>query len=127
MVTQKRTKTTSIILIVFIGLMNFHVPHFLVESHTYSLAARILEYALLVNVIGAIIAAIAIFRNKRWGWTLGILISIVSVVLWIAQETIGLPGLPKMWFEPSRIVTLIVEAIFVYIAFQQLTKKEKHQ
>ncbi len=80
------------VLIVIVGLFNFHIPHFLIESHTYSIASYILEFALLVNVLGAVIAGIGIYRNKRWGWMLGILVSFVSVALWLAQETIGLPG-----------------------------------
>jgi len=33
----------------------------------------------------------------------------VSVVLYVAQETMGLPGLRKRWLEPSRVVSLLVE------------------
>jgi hypothetical protein len=117
-------KTSGIVLIVFIGLFNFHIPHFLIESHKYSFASYMLELALLGNVLGAITAAGGIYRNKRWGWILGILIACISVALWIAQETIGLPGLPKMWFEPSRIVSLSIEALFVIVAYRQLRSTE---
>ncbi len=118
-VVSKLVKTLGIVLIVIVGLFNFHIPHFLLESKTqFNTAAYILEFALLINALGAIIAAVGIYKNMRWGWILGILISCISVILWIAQETIGLPGLPKMWFEPSRIVSLIIEVVFVALAIK---------
>jgi hypothetical protein len=64
-------------------------------------------------LLGAVAAAVGIYRNLRWGWLLGIIIVGVSFVLYLTQETVGLARLPKMWLEPSRIVSLIVEALFV--------------
>jgi hypothetical protein len=113
---SKRDKTLGIVLIVIVGMLNFHLPHFLLESTTYfSDATYLLEFALLVNLLGAVVAAVGIYRNLRWGWLLGILIVAISFVLYLAQETVGLPGLPKVWWEPSRIVSLIVEALFVVL------------
>ena len=113
---SKRVRTLGIVLIVIVGLLNFHLPHFLLESTTsFSSATYLLEFVLLVNLLGAVIAAVGMYRNLRWGWLLGILIVGVSFVLYLAQETVGLPGLPKMWWEPSRIVSLIVEALFVVL------------
>jgi hypothetical protein len=43
-----------------------------------------------------------------------------KVALYLAQETVGLPGLPKMWLEPSRLLSLIVEGLFVVLAGFQL-------
>lgn len=110
-------KIWGIVLIVIVGLLNFHIPHFLLESKTqFNVPAYILEFALLLNVVGAIIAAFGIYFNKRWGWTLGIIISVISFILYLVQETIGLPGLPKMWLEKSRIVSLLVEVAFIFLA-----------
>ena len=122
---SKRVKIWGIVLIVITGLLNFHPPHFLLETHkNVGSTSSILEFALFINVLGALIAAFGIYRNKRWGWYLGIIIACISFILWIIQETVGLPGLPKMWFEPSRIVSLIIEAAFVILAFKQINQKE---
>ena len=111
---SKRAKTLGIVLIVLVGLLNFHLPHFLLETTTsFNEATYLLEFVFLVNLLGAVAAAVGIYRNLRWGWLLGIIIVGVSFVLYLTQETVGLPGLPKMWLEPSRIVSLIVEAFFV--------------
>lgn len=118
---SKSFKTWGIVLIAIVGLLNFHIPHFLIESTTvFNSRAYILEFVLLLNVLGALISAFGIYYNKRWGWMLGIIISLVSFLLYLVQETIGLPGLPRMWLEKSRIVALIVEAVFTTLAIKIL-------
>jgi uncharacterized membrane protein YhdT len=72
------------------------------------------------NVLGAVIAAVAIWRNLGWGWALGVAVVGLSFVLYLAQETVGLPGLPQNWWEPSRIVSLIVEALFIVVAWKAI-------
>src|SRR6266568_853930 len=129
---SKRAKGTGIVLIVMVGLLNFHVPHFLLESPKYfGSASSLLELVLLATLLGAVVAAVGIYRNMPWGWLLGILIASISFVLYLAQETVGLPGLPKMWWEPSRIVSLIVEGLFVVLARYQVVnsrrKRSDHQ
>jgi len=34
----------------------------------------------------------------------------------VAQESIGLPGMPQNWVEPSRIVSLMFDALFIAVA-----------
>jgi hypothetical protein len=119
-----RAKTLGIVLIVTVGLLNFHLPHFLLErAGSAGEAANSLELVFLANLLGAAIAAAAIWGHRRWGWLLGVLVAGLSFVLFLAQETVGLPGLPRNWWEPSRIVALIVEALFVVLAWKQVVSK----
>jgi hypothetical protein len=114
-------KAGGVALIVIVGLLNFHIPHFLIEPTARdSSASYVLELGLLGNVLGAAIAALGIYRDLRWGWLLGILIASISVGLYIAQVTVGLPGLPKMWLEPSRLLSLVIEVLFVVLASLQV-------
>ena len=115
-----RAKTLGIVLIVIVGLLNFHLPHFLLERLTSAGDEAYLEFLFLANLLGAVIAAVAIWRNRRWGWLLGIFVVGLSLVLYLAQETVGLPGLPKNWWEPSRIVSLILDALFILAARNQV-------
>ena len=112
-------RTLGIALIIIIGLLNFHVPHFLFEPVTHSHASRLLEVVLLANLIGGVITALGIYHDMRWGWVLGVLVAGFSIVLYLFQETVGLPGLPQSWWEPSRIVSLIVEASFLVLAWRE--------
>jgi hypothetical protein len=117
-----RVKALGIALIVVTGLLTFHPPHFLLEAgrHPNNTGASVLEIALAINLVAALIAALAIWRNARWGWSLGIVIALVAIGLYLAQQTIGLPGLPKNWVEPSRIVSLVVQTLFIAVAVRQL-------
>ncbi len=124
MMTSTPVKVLGILLIVIIGLLNFHIPHFLLESrNTSSASSDLLELVLLANVIGALVAAVGILRDVRWAWYVGVVVVGIAVVLYLAQETVGLPGLPKAWLEPSRIVALLVEALFVILAWRQLGRR----
>jgi hypothetical protein len=120
---SNRAKTLGMVLIVIVGLLNFHVPHFLIEPATAAgNGSFLLELVFLANLLGAVTAAVGIYRNRPWGWFLGVVIAGTSFALYLAQETVGLPGLPKVWSEPSRIVSLVVEALFVFVAWHQVVR-----
>jgi hypothetical protein len=118
-----RFKTLGMLLVVVVSLLDFHIPHFFLESRSnFGVAEYLLELVLLANVIASIIAAVGIYRSRRWGWLIGIAACAFSGLLWLMQETVGLPGLPQQWLEPSRLVSLIVGACFVVIAWHQLRR-----
>ena len=104
---SQSTKWIGIVLIVVTGLLNFHIPHFLIEPNQRSDASRLIELVYLVNLFGAIAAAIGIYG-----------VCALSALLWLAQETVGLPGLPQQWSEPSRLVSLLIEIIFAVVAWR---------
>jgi hypothetical protein len=114
----QRIRWTGVVLITLTGLLNFHIPHFLIESpRSPTTSSPLIEIVFLANLLGALLAAVGIARRRRWGWLLGFVVCLVSFLLYLAQETVGLPGLPKMWLEPSRIFSLIVEGLFVAVAW----------
>jgi hypothetical protein len=69
--TPKRAKTLGtvlIVLIVLIGLLNFHIPHFLLESAKYPrYATPLLEVGLLANLLGALVAAVGYLPQSALG------------------------------------------------------------
>jgi hypothetical protein len=107
-------------LIVLVALLNFHVPHFLLESRDLNTTEYLLEAVLLANVAASLVAAFGILCSRQWGWIIGIVVCVFSAILWVAQESIGLPGLPQQWFEPSRLVSLLIETSFVVLAWSRL-------
>lgn len=69
----------------------------------------------LANFFGAILAAVGIYRGRRWGWGLGALVSAGAFAGYVISRTIGLPGLgvEEEWLEPLGVLSLVVEALFV--------------
>lgn len=61
----------------------------------------------------AAFAVVAIQRDQRAGWLLGIGLAASSFVLYIVQETIGLSGLEHTWRQPTRILLLLLAALVV--------------
>jgi hypothetical protein len=41
-------------------------------------------------------------------------------VLYTVQETVGLPGLSQTWWEPTRLLSLLLAGLFVVLASRQL-------
>jgi hypothetical protein len=69
----------------------------------------------LANFVGAILAALGIYRGRSRGWSLGALVSVGAFVGYVISRTVGLPGLPveEEWLEPLGVLSLLVEALFV--------------
>jgi hypothetical protein len=71
------------------------------------------------NGVGALVAAIGIYRDQRaLGWLLGVLVAGGAIIAYVASRTIGLPGLaaePDAWLEPMGVAALLCETLFVIL------------
>jgi hypothetical protein len=76
----------------------------------------------LANGIGALVAAVGIYRGERtWGWALGVLVAGGALVGYVISRTVGLPGLePETWLEPLGILSLMVEAAFIVVTLREI-------
>ena len=120
MSSPSRTVTwLGIILILIAGLVHFIEAPDAFEEMTYK------GVLFILNGLGAIIAAIGIYRGSRsWGWTLGLIVAFVTIIGYVASRTIGLPGLPAepdAWLEPLGVVSVLAEAVFAGIALKVLS------
>ena len=105
----KKFKWFGIVLIVITGIIHF------MESPEYFDEAVYMGILFVINGIGSIAAAYGIFKNKGWSWFLGFLIAFGSITGYIVSRTIGLPSVAvKDWFEFTGILSLIVEALFIF-------------
>src|SRR3982751_3533200 len=85
----------GISLIAVVGLIH------LIEAPEYFEEATYVGALFLANFIGAIAAAVGIYRHHGWGWGLGALVAGGAFVGYMLSRTIGLPGLPvQEWLEP---------------------------
>lgn len=72
----------------------------------------------VLNALGAVVAAIGIYRNSRtWGWTLGALVAGGAIMMYIISRTVGLPGLgvDDAWLESSGVAALLAEFLFLAV------------
>ena len=80
-----------------------------------------------LSVIGAVAAAVGIWRGERWGWQLGTLVAGGSIIAYFITRTIGFPGFREnSWeefSEPMGLLSLIVEGMFVATAAWVLTAR----
>lgn len=78
-----------------------------------------------LNGLGAIIAAIGIYRGEKlWGWSLGLLVTAGALILYVISRTVGLPGLEvdDEWFEPMGVTSMILEALYVLVYAYVITR-----
>jgi hypothetical protein len=95
--------------IVIVGLIH------LINSPEDLVAGSYTGLLYLANFVGAITAAISIYRGRSWGWSLEALVAGGAFVAYVISRTVGLPGLPveEEWLEPLGLLSLMVEALFV--------------
>ena len=105
----------GISLIVVVGFIHLLEALEELEEVTY------LGLLFLANTGGAIAAAIGIYRNYGWGWSLGALVAGGAFVGYVISRTTGLPGMPvEEWLEPLGVLSLLVEALFVGLCLSYL-------
>jgi hypothetical protein len=95
-------------LIAAVGLIHLLEAPEELEEVTY------LGLLFLANFGGAVVAAIGIVRNHRWGWGLGALVAGGTFAGYVISCTIGLPGLPiEDWLDPVGVLSLVIEGLFI--------------
>ncbi len=81
----------------------------------------------VANGAGALVAAVAIYRNQQaLGWLLGLLVAGGALLAYVASRTVGLPGLPAepgAWLEPSGVASLVCEGLFLLLFALSRTRR----
>jgi hypothetical protein len=105
------TRLAGVVLILAVGAIH------LLEAPAHFEAAAYLGVLFAINFVGTLAAAIGIFRGaKGWGWTLGALISVLSLLAYLASRQFGLPGFTEAagkWDEPLGTLAMILEGLFL--------------
>jgi hypothetical protein len=80
-----------------------------------------------LSVVGALIAAVGIYRGERWGWMLGVLVAGGSLVGYLLSRTVGLPlfreNTWEEFAEPVGLLSLLVEGLFLVVAANVLSNR----
>jgi hypothetical protein len=104
----------AIILLIEIGLV-----HYFSAQHEYE-QASVLGYLFIANFLGALVAAYGIHRQQSWGWGLGWIISLGSLLAYVWSRTTGLPGLEtEEWVSAWGLMALVTESLFCLLVFMR--------
>jgi hypothetical protein len=100
----------AVLLILQTGLL-----HLMTAQAEYEEAAY-LGYLFIGNFLAALLAAYGVYRQRRWGWALGLFIAVISIAAYTWSRTQGMPGMEvEEWFSPFGVVALSVEGIFILL------------
>ena len=102
----------AILLIIAVGLVHLRgaPPHYRVAPY--------LGVGFVANFIGALVAAVGIYRDALWGWLLGALVAGGALVLYVVSRSVGLPGYEHAigrWFGPLGVISVVVEVLFIAV------------
>lgn len=72
--------------------------------------------------VGSAAAAVGVYRDRRWGWWLGVAVAVGAIVAYVVAGTVGLPVVPRApLLEPLGVGTKAVEVVFLGVAAVRLT------
>ncbi len=112
-----KTKSLEWIGIVIITIIG--VIHLILMQGEYD-EAHYMGMLFAANFVGAIIAAVGIYRNAFWGWIFGFLVAAGSLLGYFLSRTVGLPGMEiENWLDPYGILSLILEIVFIALIIQK--------
>src|SRR5215212_8145837 len=105
-------RLAAIGLIVVVGLTHLigAPPHYRVAPY--------IGVGFVANFIGALVAAVGIYRDALWGWLLGAIVAGGALVMYVVSRSIGLPGFEHAvgrWSGPLGVLSLVVEALFLAV------------
>ena len=113
------TRLAGIALILAVGTVH------LVEIPSHYEISPYLGVLFAVNFAGTLVAVAGIQRGaKGWGWTLGALISLLSLLSYLASRLFGLPTAPELageWTNALGSLAMIFEGTFLAGWFSVLT------
>jgi uncharacterized membrane protein YfcA len=106
----------GIVLILLTGLIHaVQAPEYLDEKAYVGIL-------FILNAVGAVVAAIGIWRGSRAAWALGIVVAAGAFAGFILSRTTGLPGgFKESEWEPLGIASLVIEAAFCIVAARALS------
>ena len=114
----KNLEWIGVVLITIIGVI-----HLILMRGEYD-EAHYMGMLFAANFVGAIIAAVGIYRGSLWGWILGFLVAAGSLVGYILSRTVGMPGMEiEAWLDPYGVLSLVMEVIFIALVVQKVPRK----
>jgi peptidoglycan/LPS O-acetylase OafA/YrhL len=99
--TPRPARWAGIGLILAVGLLQLHIPHYLAETSPPASYTTFPGPLLLATMIGSLVAAVGIARRGRWGWLLGIGVAALSWLLYVIQQMGAYPDFNRPGGSPQ--------------------------
>ena len=97
------------------GLIHLALTPEHLEEATY------LGLLFLADFVGSVVAAFGILRGRRWGWILGAAVTGGAMLAYLADGTVGLPGMEAgNLLEPVGVLAKTLEALFLVLCAFEL-------
>jgi hypothetical protein len=115
-------KLAAIVLIVVVSLIH------LIGAPQHYRVAPYIGVGFVANFIGALVAAVGIYRDALWGWLLGTLVAGGALVMYLVSRSVGLPGFEHAvgrWSGPLGILSSVVEVLFLAVFLLWLSARRE--
>ncbi len=112
MTVPRILKPAAILLIVAVGLVH------LAGTPQHYKAVPYMGVGFVVNSIGALVAAVGLYRDVLWGWLQGALVAGGALLMYVVSRSVGLPGFEHAvgrWSGPLGVLFLVVEGLFIAV------------
>ena len=108
--TPKALISAGVLLMLACGLIH------LIGAPEHLQEATYIGVLFVINAAGSLVAAIGIYRDRLWGWLLGLLVAGGAFVMFMVSRFIGLPAYQEhvgMWLGDSGADRLGIPSLFV--------------
>lgn len=115
--TADYLKWAGIVLILLTGLIHF------IEAPGHMGEEAMLAWMFILNGIGSLLAAYAIYKRQIFGWLLGLLIAGGAIAGYFISRTMGMPGMQVEEADAVGVTTVILEILFILAAVLALARR----
>src|SRR5215216_2586856 len=127
--TSRALISAGVLLMLACGLIH------LIGAPEHLQEATYIGVLFVINAAGALVATLGIYRDRLWGWLLGILVAGGAFVMFMVSRLIGLPAYQEhlgMWMGDSfgdrlGIPSLLVEGPLVALSAIVLARHLKQK
>lgn len=91
--------------------------HYFTAQSQYDKAGY-MGYAYVIFSLFTLISAFGMYHRQVWGWGIGFVLSVFSIITFLWTRTLGLPGmLVGDWLAPFDLVAATMESFFIIVYF----------